>query len=60
VDLVPKIKIEVVVPDNDVDAVISTITRIANTGLVGDGKVFVHSLTDVIRIRTGETGESAI
>ena len=60
VDLVPKIKIEVVVPDNDVDAVISTITRIANTGLVGDGKIFVHSLTDVIRIRTGETGESAV
>jgi len=60
VDLVPKIKIELVVSDNEVDTVVATISRIANTGLVGDGKIFVHGLTDVIRIRTGETGESAI
>jgi len=60
VDLVPKIKIELVVSDNEVDAVVATISRIANTGLVGDGKIFVHRLTDAIRIRTGETGESAI
>ncbi|NLF69699.1 MAG: P-II family nitrogen regulator [Candidatus Anammoximicrobium sp.] len=60
VDLVPKIKIEVVVPDQDVEAIVATISRMANTGLVGDGKIFVHSLTEVIRIRTGETGESAV
>ncbi len=60
VDLVPKIKIELVVSDDEVDAVVATISRIANTGLVGDGKIFVHRLTDAIRIRTGETGESAI
>lgn len=60
VDLVPKIKIEVVVPDTEVDAVVATIARAGSTGLVGDGKIFVHGLTDVIRIRTGETGEDAI
>ena len=60
VDLVPKIKIELVVSDNEVDAVIAAIARVASTGLVGDGKIFVHSLSDVIRIRTGEIGESAI
>lgn len=60
VDLVPKIKVELVVPDNEVDAVVATISRAANTGLVGDGKIFVYSLSDAIRIRTGETGESAI
>ena len=59
VDLVPKIKIELVVPDNEVDSVVATISRIANTGLVGDGKIFVHSLSDVIRIRTGETGTAS-
>ncbi len=60
VDLVPKIKVEVVVPDSEVDAIVETISRVANTGLVGDGKIFVYGLADVIRIRTGETGESAI
>jgi len=60
VDLVPKIKLELVVPESEVHAIIETISRLASTGLVGDGKIFVHSLTDVIRIRTGETGESAI
>lgn len=60
VDLVPKIKLELVVPDSEVDAIVETILRMANTGLVGDGKIFVHSLADVIRIRTGETGESAV
>ncbi|HPM83715.1 MAG TPA: P-II family nitrogen regulator [Candidatus Anammoximicrobium sp.] len=60
VDLVPKIKIELVVADDEVDGVVATISRVANTGLVGDGKIFVHGLADVIRIRTGETGESAV
>lgn len=60
VDLVPKIKIEVAVADDEVDSVVATISRVANTGLVGDGKIFVHGLSNVVRIRTGETGESAI
>jgi nitrogen regulatory protein P-II 1 len=60
VDLVPKIKLELVVPESEVDEIVETISRLANTGLVGDGKIFVHRLSDVIRIRTGETGESAI
>jgi len=60
VDFVPKIKIEVVVPDADLPGVIETIAKTAKTGQVGDGKIFVSDLIDVIRIRTGETGESAI
>jgi len=60
VDLVPKIKIELVVADDEVDGVVATISRVANTGLVGDGKIFVHGLAVVIRSRTGETGESAV
>lgn len=60
VDFLPKVKIEVAVADNAVDQVIEAITKSANTGKIGDGKIFVSSLEQVIRIRTGETGEDAI
>jgi nitrogen regulatory protein PII len=60
VDFVPKIKIEIVVPETECTGVIDAIARSARTGQVGDGKIFVSELTDVIRIRTGETAEAAI
>ncbi len=60
VDFVPKIKIEVVVSDAKAQTVLDTIMRAAQTGQVGDGKMFVTSLVDVVRIRTGESGEDAI
>ena len=60
VDFVPKIKIEVVVSDAKVQTVLDTIMRAAQTGQVGDGKMFVTSLVNVVRIRTGESGEDAI
>jgi len=60
VNFLPKIKIEVVVPDSIIDKVVSTIIEKARTGNIGDGKIFIYSLEDVIRIRTGEKGETAI
>ena len=60
VDFLPKVKIEVAVAEGLVDQTIEAITKAANTGKIGDGKVFVASLEQVIRIRTGETGEDAI
>ncbi len=60
VDFLPKVKIEVAVADGVVDQTIEAITKAANTGKIGDGKVFVAPLEQVIRIRTGETGEEAI
>jgi nitrogen regulatory protein P-II 1 len=60
VTFIPKVKIEVVVPDAIIDKVIATIMEKAKTGNIGDGKIFLYSLEDVIRIRTGERGESAI
>jgi nitrogen regulatory protein P-II 2 len=60
VDFLPKIKIEVAVASGAVDQTIEAITNAANTGKIGDGKVFVSDLEQVIRIRTGETGEDAI
>jgi nitrogen regulatory protein P-II 2 len=60
VDFLPKVKIEVAVADSAVDQVIEAITKSANTGKIGDGKIFVSTLEQVIRIRTGETGEDAI
>ncbi|MBX7165245.1 MAG: P-II family nitrogen regulator [Pirellulales bacterium] len=60
VDFIPKIKLEVVVGDSEVASVLDTIVRTARTGQVGDGKIFVSQLADVVRIRTGETAESAI
>ena len=60
VTFIPKIKIEVVIPDSIIDKVISTIIEKAKTGSIGDGKIFLYSLEDVIRIRTGDKGEAAI
>ena len=60
VDFLPKVKIEVAVADGVVDQTIEAITKAANTGKIGDGKVFVSAMEQVIRIRTGETGEDAI
>jgi nitrogen regulatory protein P-II 1 len=60
VDFLPKVKIEVVVPDNMVDAAIEAIVKAARTGKIGDGKIFVTAVEHVVRIRTGETNESAI
>ena len=60
IDFLPKIKIEVVVPDEKVEAVIDTVTDAAKTGKIGDGKIFVTEVESVVRIRTGETGESAL
>ena len=60
VDFLPKVKIEVAVADGVVEQTIEAITKAANTGKIGDGKVFVSPLEQVIRIRTGETGEEAI
>jgi nitrogen regulatory protein P-II 1 len=60
VDFLPKIKIEVAISDDSLSSVIEAISKSANTGKVGDGKIFVSSLEDVIRIRTGEQGSEAI
>ena len=60
VDFLPKIKIEIGVGDELVERVIEAITRAANTGKVGDGKIFVYDLEDAIRIRTGESGPDAL
>jgi nitrogen regulatory protein P-II 1 len=60
VDFVPKIKIEVVVPNDKLQMVMDTILAAAQTGQVGDGKMFVYELSEVVRIRTGESGEGAI
>jgi nitrogen regulatory protein P-II 1 len=60
VDFLPKVKIEVVVPDGIVDKVVSVIVGAAKTGSIGDGKVFVIPIDEAIRIRTGESGESAV
>jgi len=60
VNFIPKIKIEVVIPDSLMDKVVSTIIEKAKTGNIGDGKLFLSSLEDVIRIRTGDRGEAAI
>jgi nitrogen regulatory protein P-II 2 len=60
VDFLPKIKLEVAIDDAQLDAVVEAIQKAAHTGKVGDGKVFIQSLSDVIRIRTGETGVEAI
>lgn len=60
VDFLPKVKIEVVLPDDLVDRAIESIVAAARTGKIGDGKIFVTAVEQVIRIRTGETNESAI
>jgi len=60
VKFLPKIKIEVAVPDEQVESVITAISEAAKTGEIGDGKIFVYNLQDIIRIRTGERGEGAV
>lgn len=60
VDFLPKIKIELVLTDEMVDAAVEAIIKSAHTGKIGDGKIFVSSVEQVIRIRTGETGEYAV
>jgi nitrogen regulatory protein P-II 1 len=60
VDFVPKIKIELVVPDEQLKPILETILRTAQTGQIGDGKIFVTDLANVIRIRTGEIGAAAL
>ena len=60
IDFLPKIKIEVVVPDDIVNSVVDAIQAAARTGKIGDGKIFVSDVLDVIRIRTGESGSQAV
>ncbi len=60
VDFLPKVKIEVVVADDAVDAAVEAIRKAAQTGRIGDGKIFISHIEEVIRIRTGETGPDAI
>ena len=60
VDFLPKVKVEVVVPDKLADQAIEAIVKAARTGKIGDGKIFVTSVEQVIRIRTGETDEAAV
>ena len=60
VDFLPKLKIEVVVGDDQVDAVLEAIQKAAKTGKIGDGKIFVLDVANVVRIRTGETGQAAV
>ena len=60
VDFLPKVKVEVVLPDNLLDAAIDAIVKAARTGKIGDGKIFVTDVAQVIRIRTGKTDEAAI
>jgi len=60
VDFLPKIKIELVVPESKVDSVINAIQESAYTGKIGDGKIFINQIYDVIRIRTKERGEDAL
>ena len=60
VDFLPKVKVEVVIPDGMVDRAIEAIVKAARTGKIGDGKIFVTTVEQVIRIRTGESGEAAV
>ena len=60
IDFIPKLKIEVIIPDEIEDAVVQAISKSAQTGKFGDGKIFILPINDVIRIRTGERGEAAL
>ncbi|HEY9072639.1 MAG TPA: P-II family nitrogen regulator [Desulfobaccales bacterium] len=60
VDFIPKVKIEIVAQDDKVRTIVETIVNKARTGRIGDGKIFVYPVAEVIRIRTGETGEDAV
>jgi len=60
VELLPKVRLEIVVSDKDAHKIVRAIQEVSKTGSVGDGKIFVSSVEEVIRIRTGETGEAAL
>jgi len=60
VDFLPKVKLEIIVKDEDVDRVVESIATAARTGRIGDGKIFIHPVEKIIRIRTGETDAEAI
>ena len=60
VDFLPKVKIEIIIQDNLVERAVEAIQQAAKTGRIGDGKIFISNVEEVIRIRTGETGEDAI
>jgi nitrogen regulatory protein P-II 1 len=60
VDLLSKVKIELVVPDQDVEKILQCIVKESQTGSIGDGKIFVYNIEDALRIRTGERGEKAV
>ncbi len=60
IDLIPKTRVEIVVKDEEVDSIVDAIRNSAYTGNIGDGKIFIHPVENVIRIRTGEDGDSAI
>ena len=60
IDLIPKTRIEIVVKDEDVDKTVEAIKKSAHTGNIGDGKIFIHPIENVIRIRTGEEGDNAL
>jgi nitrogen regulatory protein P-II 1 len=60
IDFLPKMKIEIIAPDESVDKIVDTIIKSAKTGQVGDGKIFVYPVEDVIRVRTEESGEAAL
>ncbi len=60
IDFLPKIKIDLIVDDNIVDDVVEVIKKKAHTGRIGDGKIFISTIDDIVRIRTGESGKNAI
>ena len=60
VNFLPKVKLEIAVDDSQVDSIIESLSKTANTGKIGDGKIFITSLEQIIRIRTGETGSDAV
>jgi len=60
IDLIPKVKIEVIVADAQLEAILATVTQAARSGRIGDGKIFVSTIDDAIRIRTGDRGDTAL
>lgn len=60
IDFLPKMKIEIIAPDDQVDKIVATIIKSAKTGQVGDGKIFIYPVEEVIRVRTEESGEAAL
>ena len=60
VDTLPKMKLDILIDDENVESVIETVTKSASTGKIGDGKIFVTNIEEIVRIRTGETGSDAI